>query len=375
MTVFPGFGGQSFMADVMAKVAQVRAEVIDAASLAVDIEVDGGIDADTAPVAAAAGANVFVAGSAIFGHDRPWEAADAIRASASRRRPPDGHGVTTRPGRRRGGGIVGTWHALELAEAGFAVDHLEAEAAPDGRVGAQLRAGLGQRPAFGRGARGGAPGPPALGGGRRRGARHRVPPDELAHRRQRRPPTAVMEAFAAHPDAAARAISFLEPDEVRACNPAVPGRHRRCAALHARTRSSSPAAPSGPCAPTSTARATERYRFHPGCRVVAAEPHALIDTTGTRWEGDLVVARHRRRLRPPARHRRPSAARLRRVRLQMLETAPFAATLTTSLADADTLRYYPAYESAPLGRLGEQDAGRGRRTTCSCCWSSAPTAG
>ena len=52
----------------------------------------------------------------------------------------------------------------------------------------------------------------------------------------------------------------------------------------------------------------------------------------------------------------PLAARLRRVRLQMLETAPFATTVTTSLADADTLRYYPAYESAPLAQLGEQNA-------------------
>jgi ribulose-phosphate 3-epimerase len=81
MTVFPGFGGQSFIADVMAKVAQVRAEVV-ARSLDLDIEVDGGIDTTTAPVAAAAGANVLVAGSAIFGQPRPWEAADAIRASA-----------------------------------------------------------------------------------------------------------------------------------------------------------------------------------------------------------------------------------------------------------------------------------------------------
>jgi ribulose-phosphate 3-epimerase len=80
MTVFPGFGGQSFIADVMAKVAQVRAEV-EAGTLALDIEVDGGIDSATAPVAAAAGANVFVAGSAIFGHERPWEAAEAIRES------------------------------------------------------------------------------------------------------------------------------------------------------------------------------------------------------------------------------------------------------------------------------------------------------
>jgi ribulose-phosphate 3-epimerase len=80
MTVFPGFGGQSFIAEVMPKVEQVRAEV-DAGDLALDIEVDGGIDTATAPLAAAAGANVFVAGSAIFGHERPWEAADAIRES------------------------------------------------------------------------------------------------------------------------------------------------------------------------------------------------------------------------------------------------------------------------------------------------------
>jgi ribulose-phosphate 3-epimerase len=80
MTVFPGFGGQSFIGDVMGKVAQLRAEV-KAGALALDIEVDGGIDSATAPVAATAGANVFVAGSAIFGHERPWEAADAIRDS------------------------------------------------------------------------------------------------------------------------------------------------------------------------------------------------------------------------------------------------------------------------------------------------------
>src|SRR5580700_10213631 len=77
MTVFPGFGGQSFIADVMSKVTQVRAAV-EAGGLALDIEVDGGIDVQTAPVATAAGANVLVAGSAIFGHAHPWEAADGI---------------------------------------------------------------------------------------------------------------------------------------------------------------------------------------------------------------------------------------------------------------------------------------------------------
>ncbi len=80
MTVFPGFGGQEFIGDVMPKVTQVR-RAVDSRGLAVDVEVDGGIDTVTAPVAAAAGANVFVAGSAIFGHERPWESADAIRSA------------------------------------------------------------------------------------------------------------------------------------------------------------------------------------------------------------------------------------------------------------------------------------------------------
>jgi ribulose-phosphate 3-epimerase len=80
MTVFPGFGGQSFMPDVLDKVRRVRSAV-SAALLDVDIEVDGGIDVTTAPLAAIAGANVFVAGSAIFGHERPWERADEIRES------------------------------------------------------------------------------------------------------------------------------------------------------------------------------------------------------------------------------------------------------------------------------------------------------
>jgi ribulose-phosphate 3-epimerase len=79
MTVNPGFGGQSFMADVMGKVSQVR-QAVDEGALHLDIEVDGGIDVRTAPEAARAGANVFVAGSAIFGREQPWEAADALRA-------------------------------------------------------------------------------------------------------------------------------------------------------------------------------------------------------------------------------------------------------------------------------------------------------
>jgi ribulose-phosphate 3-epimerase len=81
MTVFPGFGGQSFMGDVMTKVVSARHEV-HTNDLAVDIEVDGGIDLDTAPVAVRAGANVLVAGSAIFGRPDPLQAAHDLRAAA-----------------------------------------------------------------------------------------------------------------------------------------------------------------------------------------------------------------------------------------------------------------------------------------------------
>jgi ribulose-phosphate 3-epimerase len=82
MTVHPGFGGQHFMAEVVPKVRQAKA-AIAGAGLPVAIQVDGGIDTDTAPVVAAAGAEVLVAGSAIFGHDDPVAAARAIRTAAA----------------------------------------------------------------------------------------------------------------------------------------------------------------------------------------------------------------------------------------------------------------------------------------------------
>ncbi len=82
MTVFPGFGGQSFIADVLPKIARVRAAA-DAAGLDLDVEVDGGIDERTVVQVARAGANVFVAGSAVFGRDDPLSAVEGILAAAS----------------------------------------------------------------------------------------------------------------------------------------------------------------------------------------------------------------------------------------------------------------------------------------------------
>jgi len=65
MTVYPGFGGQSFMENMMPKVQLLRRE-IDRLGLDIDLEVDGGVGPKTAEVCARNGANVLVAGSAIF---------------------------------------------------------------------------------------------------------------------------------------------------------------------------------------------------------------------------------------------------------------------------------------------------------------------
>lgn len=67
MTVEPGFGGQSFMADMLPKIEAIRARCNEL-GLDTDIQVDGGIDGETAKRVAAAGANVLVAGSAVFKH-------------------------------------------------------------------------------------------------------------------------------------------------------------------------------------------------------------------------------------------------------------------------------------------------------------------
>lgn len=81
MTVEPGFGGQKFMADVLPKVQLARAHV-RSGHLRLFIEVDGGIDSDTIEAAAQAGADVFVAGSAVYGAEDPGKAVEALRVRA-----------------------------------------------------------------------------------------------------------------------------------------------------------------------------------------------------------------------------------------------------------------------------------------------------
>ena len=79
MTVNPGFGHQHFIRTVLPKIRRVR-QMIEQVNPDCELELDGGIDADTAPLGVAAGANVLVAGSAIFGGD------DGVAAAMNRLR-------------------------------------------------------------------------------------------------------------------------------------------------------------------------------------------------------------------------------------------------------------------------------------------------
>lgn len=82
MTVNPGFGGQRYIPTMTAKISRLAAMIRDTGR-EIDIEVDGGIDRTTIAEVAAAGANVFVAGTAIFGHpDGVKEGIATLRAAA-----------------------------------------------------------------------------------------------------------------------------------------------------------------------------------------------------------------------------------------------------------------------------------------------------
>ena len=81
MSVEPGFGGQSFIPEVLTKVAAVR-KLVDSGELTILVEIDGGINADTIEQAAAAGVDCFVAGSAVYGAADPGAAVEALRRQA-----------------------------------------------------------------------------------------------------------------------------------------------------------------------------------------------------------------------------------------------------------------------------------------------------
>ncbi|MEU3447426.1 TIGR03364 family FAD-dependent oxidoreductase [Streptomyces thermolilacinus] len=156
---------------------------------------------------------------------------------------------------------------------------------------------------------------------------------------------ATAEAAAARPDAAARGFRLLDAEETRAINPALRGDFtaalwcERDAAVEPRTAQ---------LALREALLASGRYTFLPNREVrdVVGE-HAVRDDHGDTHGGDAVVLCTGAWLGGLVREVAGEVP-VRRVRLQMMQTAPLGEPLTTSVADADSFRYYPAYDSAAL---------------------------
>ncbi|WP_030964172.1 TIGR03364 family FAD-dependent oxidoreductase [Streptomyces sp. NRRL S-378] len=254
-----------------------------------------------------------------------------------------------------GGGVVGTMHAWQAVERGHEVVQIEREAEArgaslrnfgqiwiSGRAGGEeLATALRARELWERiGAE-----VPGL-GFRANGS---LTPVRTARE------YAVAEAALARPDSAARGYALLGAEEARRINPALRGAFEaalwcerdaavepRTAQLHLRN--------------ALMARAGGRYTFLPGREVrEVTGPGAVRDDHGDVHRGDVVVLATGAWLSGLVRELAPDLP-VRRVRLQMMQTAPLGEELTTSVADADSFRYYPAYRSAALDELNAGQA-------------------
>lgn len=165
---------------------------------------------------------------------------------------------------------------------------------------------------------------------------------------------AVAEAALARPDAAARGYKLLDADEARAVNPALQGDFiaglwcERDAAVEPRTAQ---------LRLREALLASPRYTFLPGreVREVVGE-NAVRDDHGDVHTGDVVVLATGAWLGGLVRELAGPDLPVRRVRLQMMQTEPLGEALTTSVADADSFRYYPAYKSDALDALNAGQA-------------------
>jgi FAD dependent oxidoreductase TIGR03364 len=256
-----------------------------------------------------------------------------------------------------GGGVLGTMHAVQARSRGTDVVHLEREAGPRG---ASVR-NFGLVWVSGR-----APGPelalaqrartlweelsqlvPAI-GFRPHGSLTLAADDaELG----------LLKEAAAMPDAPERGFELLDPAAAAAVNPALRGEFAG-ALLCRRDAIVEPRLVPGAIRDhlTATQDRGAGYDWQPGREAIEVAPHAVRDHTGTWHRGDLVVlctgAAYTGIAGPHlAGYERPP---VRRVRLQMLQTEPFAGRLTTAVADGDSLRYYPAFDLPGRTRLAAQ---------------------
>jgi FAD dependent oxidoreductase TIGR03364 len=252
-----------------------------------------------------------------------------------------------------GGGVLGTMHAVAARRRGFEVVHLERE--PDAR-GASVR-NFGLVWVSGR-----APGPEldlAL-RARERWAEIAAEVPGVGFRSHGSLTLAADDAemslikeASALPDAPRRGYEVLDAAAARAVNPALRGEFAG-ALLCTRDAIVEPRAV--PSALRAHLLASGGYRWLPGREAVAAATHAVRDHTGEWHRGDLVVVC------PGAAYTGIAGPHLaacpvpplRRVRLQMMQTRPFAGRLTTAIADGDSMRYYPAFDLPGRRLLGPQ---------------------
>jgi FAD dependent oxidoreductase TIGR03364 len=246
-----------------------------------------------------------------------------------------------------GGGILGTMHALEAHRRGHEVVQLERERAARGAsvrnfglvwvsgraVGAELDLALRARRRWGE-----------IG--------HDVPgigfrPHGSITTAQNPAELDVLTRAVSMADAQLREFELLDPDAVAKVNPALAAAAATGSLLGGLwCRQDAIVEPRDTCAAIARRLSLRgRYTLLTGRTAVESSAHTVRDQTGEVHTGDLVV------LCPGAEHSGLAGtglatAAVRRVRLQMLQTEPYPVEVTTSIADGDSLRYYPAYADA-----------------------------
>ncbi len=170
---------------------------------------------------------------------------------------------------------------------------------------------------------------------------------------------ALLKEAAALPDADRRGFELLDPAGVRAVNPAVRGELAGGLLCRAdATVESRQALPALRAHLAASADGGSGYQWLPGREVVEVAPNAVRDHTGAWHQCDLVILCTGAAFTGVVGQYLGYLARdgVRRVRLQMMQTAPLAERLSTAVADADTMRYYPAYDLPGRHQLPPQPA-------------------
>jgi FAD dependent oxidoreductase TIGR03364 len=251
-----------------------------------------------------------------------------------------------------GGGVLGTMHAVMARRRGYEVVHLEREGEARGasvrnfgliwvsgrRAGAELALALRARELWaGLGT--------AIPGLHFRPAGSLTVATDDAELR-------VLKEAAALPDAVERGFELLDPGAVRTANPVLRGE----LAGGLLCRADAIVEPRPALSALRDYLTGPGYEWWPGREVTEIAPNAVRDHTGAWHHGDLVVLCPGAVFTGVTGRYHASLARdgVRRVRLQMMQTAPLAEQLTTTVADGDSLRYYPAYDLPGRSQLPPQ---------------------